>query len=255
MGIVIQSVLEDLYNKEEWKHVEGLRERLIRTCRERLADACTKHLVQWGTPRVPTYEEMEEAVRTGVLGFLETMRHHKLLGAYARSEVDLLGAANKWLVVGGRADFLIRREDTGVTILDGKNSMTKMKHVNPDQLRWYALCFVASFNQMPDRLGFVWYRYPYNESTGEQGVDWVSYTKRDLQQLIDRAVAVRNGQSRGKFSATASHSACRFCDYESVCPERQAMRKANAAKRKGKSSLPVMGGELEELGFANADKA
>ncbi len=253
MGIVVQGVLENFYNQEQWRNPEGLQKRLTEATKERLSYECGRNYINWH--RSPTYEEMETVAVSGVLGYLRTMKAHQLLGIYARSEVKLLGHLTKWLPVGGKADFVIRRDDTGITMLDGKNGATKMKYVDPDQLRWYALMYALSFGKLPDRIGFVWYRFPYDEATGEQGLDWVTFTKRDLKELADRAQEVRLKQRKGLFDPTPSGEACRYCDYESVCEARQQMKQANSAKRR-KDSLPVIDESSDgivELGFGSGE--
>jgi hypothetical protein len=260
MGIVIQAVLEDLYNQHLWKHHHGLQDRLTQLTREKLSATCAKSYIDWH--QAPSYEEMEAVCVSGVLGYLRTMKSHRLLGQYARSEVDLFGHVASWLPVGGRADFVIRREDTGITLLDGKNSETKMKYVDPDQLRWYALCFALSYHRLPQRLGFVWYRYPFDEEVGEQGLDWIDFTKRDLAELIERAKKVRRGQEAERFDARPAYKVCRFCDYESVCPERQQAKAENAARRKRENPELYVSGDdptgIVEFGFggdsAGSDK-
>jgi len=238
MGIVIQAVLEDFYNLELWKEPAGLADRLVRLTKDKLIAtlANPKNYVDWR--EAGSFEDMEMVCIQGVLGFLKTLKHHKFLGPYAKSEVELFGFADK-LPLGGRADFIIRREDTGITLLDGKNSKTKMKYTDPDQLRWYALTFSLSYQQLPDRLGFVWFRYPYEEGTEETGVDWIEFTRRDLKELLERAQIVRKGQTQEKFDPTPKAKHCDFCDYASVCPSRVEQRAANAAKRAKKHGLPL----------------
>lgn len=253
MGIVIQAVLEDLYNHELWKHPEGLRKRLLEMTKEKLTSTLPRFYIDWNEI---SFEEMEQTCISGVQGYLQTMRHHKLLGTYARSEVELYGKVRSWLPIGGRADFVIRRDDTGITLLDGKNSKTKLKYTDPDQLRWYALCFYVSYHKLPDRLGFVWFRYPHDEAAGESGIDWVEFTKRDLEALVDRAKKVRRGQEAEKFKPTPAYKVCRFCDFESVCEARQQHKAENAAKRKkNKKSLPVFeepeGAAVKQFGFGS----
>ncbi len=130
-----------------------------------------------------------------------------------------------------------------------------MKYVDPDQLRWYALCFSLAYHKLPHRLGFVWFRYPYDPETGEEGIDWVDFTRRDLKELADRAIKVRRGQEKENFEARPKAKVCRFCDFESVCPERIQNKAENAAKRKRKNqnSLPVFneGDGLKEFGFGS----
>lgn len=253
MGIVIQAVLEDFYNVKMWAVPEyraNLKRVLTKKTKEKLATTLPRFYIDWSEI---TFEEMEEVCIAGVLGYLPTMQYHKLLGEYARSEVNLDGQIASWLPVGGRADFVIRRSDTGITLLDGKNSGTKMKYVDPDQLRWYALCFSLAYHRLPDRLGFVWYRYPYDVVTGEQGIDWIEFTRRDLKELVERAKKVRRAQEKEKFEPTPVAKQCRFCDYESLCEARTAQREANAAKRqqRKKESLPIFDetAGLQEFGF------
>lgn len=253
MGIVIQRVLEDFYNKEWWNRLDlkgpNLKRRLIQETKDRLIEtlANDRFPVDWDKI---SFEEMESICINGVLGYLPTLKHHKLLGVYAKSEVDLKGMATNWLPVGGRADFVIRREDTGITLLDGKNSGTKMKYVDPDQLRWYALCFSLGYHRLPDRLGFVWFRYPYDEGTGEEGIDWVEFTRRDLKDLVERSIKVRRGQEKEKFDPKPAAKVCRFCDFETVCDARIQNRAENVAKRKRKKpNLPIVADYDETAGI------
>lgn len=255
MGIVIQAVLEDFYNKELWLRPElrgdELRRHLIRMTKDKLTTILPRFHIDW---EKISFEEIEDVCISGVVGYLPTMKHHKLLGVYAKSEVKLFGNATNWLPVGGRADFVIRREDSGTTLLDGKNSGTKMKYVDPDQLRWYALCFSLGFHKLPQRLGFVWFRYPYDAETGEEGIDWVDFTKRDLKDLVERAIKVRRGQEKESFDPKPVAKICRFCDFETVCEARIQNRAENVAKRKKKPpSLPIVDTDgitgIMEFGF------
>lgn len=241
MGIVIQGVLEDFYNKYLWKHPAGLPDMLVRLTREKLSSTLAKPKFYIDWQAAGSYEELEQVCIDGVLGYLKTMKHHKFLSdKYAKSEVELFGYVDKYLPLGGRADFIIRRDDTGITMLDGKNSQTKMKYTDPDQLRWYALTFALGYGKFPDRLGFVWFRYPYEEGTEETGVDWIDFTRRDLKALAERAQAVRKGQKKEKFEATPKAKHCNFCDYESVCSARQEQKKLNSRKRHKNLGLPLL---------------
>lgn len=279
MGIVLADFWEALYNNEEWKHPVGLVDRLLeraRKCFDRELMSA-KNFVDWRL--APPRDELWGTIEAGIRGYLVTMKAHKLLGPYSKSEVDLTCYIDKWTPIGGRADLIIQRPDTGITILDGKNSKrykdrkTKelITHTDPDQLRWYALCFYLTYRKMVDRLGFVYFRYPFgtprvdadgnqieeiDESTGlstgnlelETGVDWVPYTREDLQGIARRAKDALKGMHQEKFPAVPVPSKCKFCDYETVCPERQAQKKANSRNKKsseaffdGQTGLVVFG--------------
>jgi CRISPR/Cas system-associated exonuclease Cas4 (RecB family) len=165
----------------------------------------------------PSLAELRQVCLDGVLNYPRTMAKHRLLGDYAKSEVDLTGWIDQYNKVGGKADILIRRSDTGITIMDGKNSAHKKKYLNPDQLRWYALCFYRAFSEYPDRLGYIYWRFPYDKETGEDGVEWIEYTKDDLKRLAQLAVETKTKMFKQKFAPTPLVATCRFCDYASVC--------------------------------------
>jgi len=272
MGIVLANFWEWLYNDEEWRHPVGLTDRLLEKARKDFSRLLLSKFVDWRL--APSRDEMWETIEQGIRGYLKTMQQHKLLGPYARSEVDLTCYVNKWTPIGGRADLILRRNVDGkeeISILDGKNSRRYkaparknqparfMTYTDPDQLRWYALCFYLAYKRMPDRLGFVYFRYPYGMEqvdpdgdpipeldengmpTGknmiEPGVEWVEFTRDDLKGIATRARDAMRGMNRQKFPANPVPSQCKFCDYETVCPERQAQKKANRRNKKSSDAF------------------
>lgn len=259
IGIAVQWAIERFYNDELWKSLdpETLKRRLLELANEIFRVELAKKYVDWR--KAGDRADLEKLINDAVLGYMRTLKQHRFLGPYARAEVELLGYVNKYTPVGGRADMIIRREDTGVTILDGKNSKryqdpkTKkytLTYTDPDQLRWYALLFYLTYRKMPDRLGFVYYRYPYGhpilDAQGlpsgevEEGVDWVPFTKEDIKGLAARAAEVVRGLDREKFEAKPVPKTCGFCDYEAVCPQRQAQKDAN---RRTPKADPLLNGE------------
>ncbi|OHD26976.1 MAG: hypothetical protein A2Y38_08145 [Spirochaetes bacterium GWB1_59_5] len=264
MGIAIQAAVEALYNNELWRHpklLEALLEIAEKTLKLELHNSYVDFRLS------PTRDELWRVIKDGVTGYLKTLKQHRLVGPYARAEVDLTGYLRKWLPIGGRADTIIRRDDTGITIIDGKNGQrykTKdgyMTYTDPDQLRWYALCFYIAYQKLVDRLGFVYYRYPCGtpilDDKGqpvlaedgtpkvEDGVEWVPYTKEDLKGLAERAIHTRQGMDKERFDAKPVPSHCKMCDYETVCPPRQAQRQANSRSKKPNELLDGMQGITE----------
>jgi len=239
MGIVIQYAIEKMYNDELWRDPKNLSTHLVelieKEWKRQLADP--RNVIDYNI--AGPEEDMLDICREGAIGYLQTMKKHRFLGVYAKAEVDLLGWIDKWNPIGGRADTIVRRDDTGITIIDGKNTKHKMKYTDPDQLRWYALLFKLSYRQLPDRLAYVWYRFPYDEEEGETGVEWIDFTEEDLKGIAQRALDARQGMRKRKFEPTPTPKTCRFCDFEPVCEARQSQRKANAANRKPRASSKV----------------
>lgn len=250
MGIVVGRVIENLYNNELWREPKTLAAQLQKmTEREFTFEVSKKgdrNFIDWRL--APSKAEMLQTCTESVLGFLRTMKHNRLLGPYARAEVELLGWINKYNPVGGRVDLLIRRDDTGISILDGKNSKEKGKYTTPDQLRFYALCFYLAYGKLPDRVGFIYFRFPADPEKGETGIDWMTCTREDVEGLAQRAVDARRSMDKEQFPATPSPTTCKYCDYETVCPARQAQKEANRRKTKKK------GDDLDDVvGFVDLD--
>lgn len=245
MGNTIAKVMEYLYNGKDdegpwWKLYKGseLVEKLEEATSREFDYYCDKPKtwIPFGGfssfGQVPTRSELLHTCIEGVRGYLRTMVAQRLVGEFARAEVNLLGYINPENPIGGRADLILRRKDAGVIILDGKNSKTKGKHTDPNQLVWYALCFYVAYERLPDKLGFIYYRYPYDPEMGEEGVDWVEFDAGDVKGLAARAVAARKGMYNHEFDPTPSPDTCRYCDYESICPARQEQKAKNSKKRR-----------------------
>ncbi len=256
MGIVIQYAIELMYNNELWREPKTLQHVLLDLVEKEWnrQEADPRNQLDYRNIDM-TRSEMLQICRDGVLGYLKTMKEHRFLGPYAKAEVDLLGWVDKYTQVGGRADVIVRREDTGVTIIDGKNTRHRMKATDPDQLRWYALLFKLSYRQLPDRLAFAWYRFPFNAEFGESGVDWIPFTEEDVKGLAARVIQARLNMRKEMFEPTPSPPICKNCDYETVCPARQAQRAANAAKRSPRSpqspKTPIGSTPSSEDGFTD----
>jgi hypothetical protein len=245
-GIVIQQAIEDMYNLELYRDPKTLTSRMLEIGQkefDRQIDK-PKNKISYSEARM-TRAEMWELCADGITGFVQTMKAHRFLGPYAKAEVDLVGWIDKWNPIGGRADTIIKRSDSGVTIIDGKNTMYKMKYTDPDQLRWYALLYKLLYKELPDRLAYVWYRFPTGlvttdkdgTETIETGVEWVEFDEGDLQGLAQRALDAKEGMEAEQFDPTPSPKVCNFCDFLSVCDARQKQKAANSAKRGKKSRL------------------
>lgn len=245
-GIVIQQAIEDMYNQELYRDPKTMTARMLEIGErefDRQIDK-PKNNISYSEARM-TRAEMWELCAAGITGFVQTMKAHRFLGTYAKAEVDLVGWIDKSNAIGGRADTIIKRSDTGVTILDGKNTKYKMKYTDPDQLRWYGLLYKLLYKELPDRLAYVWYRFPTGhvsiDKDGteviETGVEWVEFDEADLQGLAQRALDAKAAMRAEQFDPTPSPKVCNFCDFVTVCDARREQKAVNSAKRGKKSRL------------------
>jgi hypothetical protein len=244
-GLVVQAVLERLYNDELYQDPARLRLKLDALAEREWSRIERKNPIDYSESRKSRGEMLVEC-RKAIQGYLNTMKHHRLLGPYAQAEVMLTGWINKWVQIWGYADMIIRRDDTGVTILDGKFTKYRDK-MDPDQLRFYALLFLLSYNVMPDRIGFVWYRFPYDPESEEEGVEWVPFEKEDLQGLALRVTQARDKMRFRKFEAKPTPEGCKYCEFLDRCPERQAQILDNSKGREKKVVEELQGGGFSDF--------
>ncbi len=249
-GIAIQHAIEAMYNEELYRDPKTLTARMLEIGKvefDRQIDK-PKNNISYSEARM-TRAEMWDLCAAGITGFVQTMKAHRFLGTYARAEVDLVGWVDKKNPIGGRADTIIKRGDTGTTIIDGKNTKYKMKYTDPDQLRWYALLYKLAYKELPDRLAYVWYRFPYDQDNDEDGVEWVEFDEADLQGLAQRALDAKVAMRAEQFDPTPSPKVCNFCDFVTVCDARREQKATNSAKRNKKSRIQEI--TDSETGFAD----
>lgn len=244
MGNVIQGVIEDLYNKQWLLTYKGqdlidlLKQETDQRFEKEIADEFIIHGPAFN--EAPPASELLAICHSGVQGFVRTLKHHRLWSPESRCEVNLLGYVDDNSPVAGRADFLVLRSESesinpGVTFLDGKNSMNPGKYTNPDQLRWYALCYYLMHRKLPERLGFVYFRFPAGSSEHldklDNGVNWVDLSMNHIVDLANRAKAAYKGMRAESFDPTPVPKVCNLCDFQEMCDARQAQLAENRKKR------------------------
>lgn len=185
-------------------------------------------------------DELAADVRDAVARGFRTIRHYRLLGQGAQAEVQLDSVVDGHKL-GGRADFLMRRvkPHSDEVILDGKGSKWREAYVDARQLKWYAVLFRQKNQRLPERLGFVYWRFDPPES-----VDWLEITDAEADALLAEVLGdIRRIEelSAGLHAPTSfeaarkvflpiadqpgvtkktAEQACRFCAFatEEMCP-------------------------------------
>jgi hypothetical protein len=250
-GTSVGVLFEQFYEERIWKS-KGAQEELLsraeKTVDQVIKDQLTPSkyrpagVLKWkgdGPDQDPTamYESREELladVRDAVVRGLKIIRFYRLLGAYARAEVrlDQIIRGHK---IGGRADFILYRTKPHLdwVILDGKGSKHRSRYSDPRQLMWYGALYLLKYGEIPDRLGFLYWRYDPPET-----IDWMEFSEESLLEfsgevmktvrkidLAKRRMPKDNPvmaleMAKKLFPAKPSRSACRFCPYatEKHCP-------------------------------------
>lgn len=246
-GSVVGLLFEEFYNQRFWKQpdpktfvLDRIEEATKRVIRQETSARKGRPggVLRWkgaGEGKNPKGMYLNEAelmddVREAVLRGFKIIKHYRLLGPRAEAEVKLDGKVNGH-ILGGRADFILKRTAPhhDLCILDGKGSKYRGTYVSPKQLHWYTMLYRLRFNEVPDKLGFVYWRYEPPES-----VDWVEFSKADLDQLLEQVLAdIRDitrheadlppategqplaglGLAREAFRPRPSEGNCRFCPH------------------------------------------
>lgn len=125
-----------------------------------------------------------------------------------------------------RLDFVINNQDNTIEILDGKGTEKPEKNVDIEQLYFYALMYLLSNKKLPDKIGFLYYRY--------QMIKYVDFDKQSMVDFKNKLSLVKNTIKKDiNFNAKVKASKqCKWCAYNSTCNELIQKRKERAEKKK-----------------------
>lgn len=232
-GSAVGTVFEAFYNDKLWNKpnpYDACMALVEPTVARIMKEEGRKGLFNWGDPKANYHslDDMLDAVREAIPNGLSIIKQHRLLGPMAQAEVKLDSKYDGHLL-GGRADFIIKRTAPhhDLIILDGKGSRHREKYVDGMQLRWYAMLYQMTFNALPDKLGFVFWRWPPGKA-----LDWEPFTPEGLTDLAKTAVkgisTIETGVNllkganpvgTGVFSAIPERMQCQLCSFAIFCPE------------------------------------
>lgn len=146
---------------------------------------------------------------------------------YAQSEVPIEIILKKTGdLLTCRLDFVINNTDGTVEIIDGKGTEKPDKNIDIEQLYFYALMYLLSNKKLPNKIGFLYYRF-----------QMIKYMEFDKQTMVDfkNKLSVVKGAIKKDLDFKAKVKAskqCRWCAYNSTCDELILSRKKRAEKKK-----------------------
>lgn len=265
-GTTVGRLFEHFYNNKVWREthpqafvmsqVDSILDDVLKeeTSPSRLRKA---GVLLWRDPSDPkarstTYANRDEIaadVRDAVSRGFSIIRQHRLLGPRAEAEVKLDSDVEGHRL-GGRADFIIHRTKPhhDRIILDGKGSRYRDKYVDVKQLLWYSMLLREREGVLPDRVGFVFWRFDAQEA-----VDWFEVTSKDVDDLLHAVITRIEVTESGLkllgtekdlnavaeiFPKNPNAQNCRFCPYANaaVCPE--GLPFVDKGKKKSQKKLP-----------------
>ena len=267
-GSSIGKVFEDFYTLKLWR-VPGTRkileDRVPAAVDQYLAEAVQPQkgkpggILLWrgeGEGKNPEglYGDRDELVRDVEYSIgvgLRSIKEARLVGndAVAEMKLDTTIEGHRF---GGRADFILTRvEFRDKVIIDGKGSRRRDKYVDVDQLKWYAMLYRAKYGVLPDRTGFLYWKFEPPVS-----MDWHEFTTQEidafqhevvsqtqkLEELVKQIEKIPNPtlpRVWEVFKPKATEDNCMFCPYANptICPKgakKRADVERKLAERRGR---------------------
>lgn len=267
-GSTIGVLFENFYVQKWWKlqNVEAHMLLEIEPTLDKVISEQRGRIIDWNDEKANynTRSGIVEDIRIGIPKGLQVIKENRFLGPVAIAEMKLdrdFGPHR----VAGRADFVIQRSKFGdLIILDGKGSKHREKYVEAAQLKWYAFLYEAQTGVVPDKLGFVFWRF-----SGEKAVEWIDFTRDDLMMLKEevlgtmdriekdvRRLTVLSNQPKAAYEyrqetfPAQPAFGCNLCSYLDICEEGSAKVKGKGKEegsRKSKAPTTLPGSGVREL--------
>jgi len=200
----------------------------------------TNH-VNWNEPFVKNgSDEIFEMACTDVC---ENMRKFSFWKD-ARSEVTFNVSLKKTGdALTCRMDFIVEPQNGPIEILDGKGKMKIDTDADVEQLFFYALMYLLNKGRLPDKLGFLYYRFKL--------IKYIDFDKDTIMSFRDKLAIVKQAikEDRDFHAKVKLSKHCQWCVYKCSCDAYAAKKKENADKKEAKNGGPVFGltGSVQEL--------
>ncbi len=237
-GSTIGVLFEHFYERKYWKRPDCesyMKSQASEVLEKVIREDQRGKIIDWDDEKA-NYNNRDgllEDIQLGIPKGLRIIRENRLLGPVAVAEMKLDHRYGNHMVAG-RADFVIEREkEKDVLILDGKGSKHGKKYVEESQLHWYAFLYQQKTGRLPDKLGFVFWRFE-----GEKAMYWLPVIPDEIQELKEevlgtmtrvegsvRHLTLLSGQAKASFEAREEFFpaqpsfSCNLCSYLGLCDE------------------------------------
>ena len=222
-GILIQRFFQDYVNILLPKSMLVTDEFIKNYLRKQWEKVLAENYINWTDPFVSqNAEQIFEEVYTNVL---ENIKTYSSLFRECHSEVGLYIKLKKsGDEINGRLDFIRDCKDGTVEILDGK-STSHLDRVDVDQLYFYALLYSLKHGKLPDKVGFLFFRYCT--------IQYIDFNADILLKFKNKLALTKETIKKDKeFKPTVKLSkTCMWCSYKLICDEYCSKKAANRTKR------------------------
>jgi CRISPR/Cas system-associated exonuclease Cas4 (RecB family) len=232
-GMLIEAFFKKYTNIFTKQGIDLTDEEVKKTMKGIWAYILEKNYVDWTEPWVR--QSSEDIFQKAYEDALLNMKKFDFW-ANSRAEVSyeiLLKKSDDLLTC--RLDFIVNNPDGTIEVIDGKGTDKIDKNVDIEQLFYYALMYLLKNKRLPDKLGFLYYRY--------QLIRYIEFDMDSIMAFKDKlAIVKRTIKDSTEFEPKVALSKhCRWCAYRFQCDAYNAKKDENAAKRRGGVDIEYTG--------------
>lgn len=236
-GLLIESFFKD-YTNNYSKQGTNLKDQQIRAILDKNWNKILKYnYVDWNEPWVKkTPSQIFQETYDDVLSNLKTFDFWKR----SRSEVTINIFLKKSSdTITSRLDFIWNQLNGNDCILDGKGTEKIETNVDNEQLYFYTLIYLLKYGKLPDKIGFLFYRY--------QIIRYLDFDLDTIMSFKNKLSLVKKAMKEDKiFKPNVKLSKhCRWCEYRFVCDAYSQKKEANAKKRKKVINIETEGSVID----------
>ncbi len=223
-GRLIESFFRKYTNIYTKENIVLTDDKIAKILRDQWEYILAHSYVDWSEPWV---RESSEDIYRSVLE--DTLKNIKAFEFWkeARSEVSFEVLLKKSQdVLSCRMDFIWEKPNNEIEILDGKGTNKIDTNVDVEQLYYYALMYLLKAKRLPNKIGFLYYRY--------QLIKYVDFDMDAIMEFKDKlAIVKKTIKDTTEFVAKVGLSKqCKWCAYKYNCDAYNAKKAENASKKK-----------------------
>jgi len=156
-----------------------------------------------------TKEGLFEQACKDVCAIMDSPNQNYFLNTKAEFTIEVATQAGVDII--GRMDFIHSDAiSKSPLIFDGKGTNKIGKNVSEEQLFFYALLYFFHFKQMPEYIGFFYYRFNTYVPI-DFNLDILNKFRAQFSLDIKKLL------SDNEFKPTPCPKACKYCDYQTIC--------------------------------------
>lgn len=238
-GKLIESFFKIYTNDFSKNNIRLSNDLIRRTLQNNWERILENDYICWTDPwATQSQDEIFEEVYDDVLKNLEAFNFWK----DARAEVTINIQLKNKDILTGRLDFLYNSPRNTVEIIDGKGTKKPDKNVDVEQLYFYALLYYLRYKKLPDKMGFLFYRF--------HSIKYIDFTIEDIKDFKNKLVLVKNCILNDKdfIPKVKISKHCKWCNYHLIC-DAYLNKKGSKKKKHNHLEKVLQEGEISEFDF------